>query len=247
MLLYGQKAIDSPELTIPHPRMAFRRFVLEPAVEIASELVHPELGWTLRRLLDHLNTATAYVAFAGLPGAGKSRLATAVAERTGARLITDPVEAAESPKAGLHDCRDLRFHRLCLDRRVEVLDSRSWPAESTESVSDFWFEQAEAYAHSWLPIPEKRQYDKWHDEARQRIVPAKLLVFLEIEPAISAARMPETMPGDPQFPSLSRLEAIGRRLRDLAAAPGRQPVLRLPAGDGERAVVETVAAVETMR
>ncbi len=54
VLLYGNQIIDSPELTIPHPRMAFRRFVLEPAVEIAGSMMHPTSGWTLGSLLRHL-------------------------------------------------------------------------------------------------------------------------------------------------------------------------------------------------
>src|SRR5262245_24890681 len=50
LLLYDQLEIESPELTLPHPRMSFRRFVLEPAAEIAAEMVYPINGWTIRRL-----------------------------------------------------------------------------------------------------------------------------------------------------------------------------------------------------
>jgi 2-amino-4-hydroxy-6-hydroxymethyldihydropteridine diphosphokinase len=41
ILLYGRTVMTSDELTIPHPRMSERRFVLEPLVEIAPELRHP--------------------------------------------------------------------------------------------------------------------------------------------------------------------------------------------------------------
>ena len=41
ILLYGEQMMNTPELTIPHPRMLERRFVLEPLVEIAPELRHP--------------------------------------------------------------------------------------------------------------------------------------------------------------------------------------------------------------
>jgi 2-amino-4-hydroxy-6-hydroxymethyldihydropteridine diphosphokinase len=43
LLLYGQQTIDTPELTVPHPRMAERPFVLAPLAEIAPGLVPP--GW----------------------------------------------------------------------------------------------------------------------------------------------------------------------------------------------------------
>ena len=44
LLLYGDTVIDVPGLCVPHPRMAQRRFVLDPLVEIAPALVVPGLG-----------------------------------------------------------------------------------------------------------------------------------------------------------------------------------------------------------
>ncbi len=41
LLLYGQDVSDAPELTLPHPRMWSRAFVLRPLVEIAPALVSP--------------------------------------------------------------------------------------------------------------------------------------------------------------------------------------------------------------
>ena len=43
LLLHGDETIDTPDLTIPHPRMAERPFVLVPLAEIAPDLVPP--GW----------------------------------------------------------------------------------------------------------------------------------------------------------------------------------------------------------
>lgn len=62
LLLYDDTAIDTPSLTVPHPRMSFRPFVLEPAVEIAPEMVHPTIGWSLERLLAHLDAGADAVA-----------------------------------------------------------------------------------------------------------------------------------------------------------------------------------------
>jgi 2-amino-4-hydroxy-6-hydroxymethyldihydropteridine diphosphokinase len=44
LLLYGEERIDTAELTVPHPRMAERAFVLVPLAEIAPELDVPGLG-----------------------------------------------------------------------------------------------------------------------------------------------------------------------------------------------------------
>ena len=38
ILLFGNAVIDTPRLTVPHPRMLERRFVLEPLLEIAPDL-----------------------------------------------------------------------------------------------------------------------------------------------------------------------------------------------------------------
>lgn len=50
----GQVVMETDELTLPHPAMQERRFVLEPLAEIAPEMMHPVLGLTMRELLARL-------------------------------------------------------------------------------------------------------------------------------------------------------------------------------------------------
>ncbi len=44
LLLFGQRQLDSPELTLPHPRLHLRAFVLRPLLDLAPDLHHPVLG-----------------------------------------------------------------------------------------------------------------------------------------------------------------------------------------------------------
>ena len=54
ILLFGDAVLDSPEVTIPHPAMHERRFVLEPLAEIAPEVRHGVLDQTILELRDAL-------------------------------------------------------------------------------------------------------------------------------------------------------------------------------------------------
>ncbi len=51
ILYYDDRVIRLPELTVPHPRMADRRFTLMPLVEIVPHMVHPVLKRNNRQLL----------------------------------------------------------------------------------------------------------------------------------------------------------------------------------------------------
>ncbi|MFZ0278951.1 MAG: 2-amino-4-hydroxy-6-hydroxymethyldihydropteridine diphosphokinase [Candidatus Sulfotelmatobacter sp.] len=54
ILLFDGTIIDSTDLTIPHPALQQRRFVLEPLAEIAPGVLHPVLKKTIRELVDAL-------------------------------------------------------------------------------------------------------------------------------------------------------------------------------------------------
>ena len=59
ILYFGDRIIQDPQLTIPHPEITNRRFTLIPMAEIAPELLHPKLGITQKDLLENCQDKSA--------------------------------------------------------------------------------------------------------------------------------------------------------------------------------------------
>ena len=59
ILLFGDSIVEEPGLTIPHPAMHERRFVLEPLAEIAPDVRHPVFMRTIKELRDALPSGQA--------------------------------------------------------------------------------------------------------------------------------------------------------------------------------------------
>jgi pantoate--beta-alanine ligase len=92
LLLYDALVLDTANLTIPHPRMSQRRFVLAPAAEIAPEMLDPVSGRSLRDLCASLERSVALVTTIG-----ELREQTVNARREGKRIGLVPTMGA------LHD------------------------------------------------------------------------------------------------------------------------------------------------
>jgi 2-amino-4-hydroxy-6-hydroxymethyldihydropteridine diphosphokinase len=225
LLLYDQVVRQTPSLVLPHPRMAWRRFVLEPAALVGGDMVHPLTGWTVRRHLDHLNSSAPYMAITGPMPARRTELARQVALQSGSQAIL----AAPTSRRPQASSEDATGHAGPLG--LEFLASWSallapdWPGWSAAAgvVSDFWFDEAML----WLPRPQQEHGALW-EQARAVVVRPRLIVFLEEQ-------------GDaPLLPD-------GRELLALATRTGQGPLLRLSGDDPDAALSETLAAMAAMK
>jgi 2-amino-4-hydroxy-6-hydroxymethyldihydropteridine diphosphokinase len=261
LLLYDRRVLRTPSLTLPHPRMSWRRFVLEPAAEVAGSMLHPTTGWTVDRLLAHLDTAREYVAIAGGIGSGKTFLARRLAEALPAarwiaarwiavrwiaeRPDTERLERFYAEPAGNAWRTELEF----LHERARLLadDDPRWSDAARPTVSDFWFDQSAAFARRWLPARRYREFLGLWQDARQGVVRPKLIVLLDVP----ADRMLERIRrrGRPYECSLEpkRLEQIHQAVLDQAEEPDQGPILRLTDEDPDTALAEVTAAMEAMR
>jgi 2-amino-4-hydroxy-6-hydroxymethyldihydropteridine diphosphokinase len=153
LLLYDRLILDTPELTVPHPRMMFRRFVMEPAAEIAPALVHPLLGWRLDKIQAHLATARNYIALFAPPG--YSHFTRELAARLHAAIpssirIADPAATDDLlPPVCTRAACSAR-----LERQTRLLGRTRWGETSSNCdellVSDFWIGQSAIEASAWL-------------------------------------------------------------------------------------------------
>jgi 2-amino-4-hydroxy-6-hydroxymethyldihydropteridine diphosphokinase len=231
VLLFDSLELDDPQLAIPHPAMAFRRFVLEPAAEVAPQMVHPGTSWTVSELLQHLNTAAPYLAIGGPVGGGQSQLADALATADRA-IIHDPVAdsaataAADSPSPDLSE--GLKF-----EQRAAVVTAAMNLGKSL-TISDFWLPQGflEAQAAG-------NQVDAAVFES---VLPPKLLVVLGAASDPPRQNSP-TLPSDPD----DELDKAHEQRLWQQAFAARPPRLRGPVLFPQRGAAEVEAAIEAMR
>lgn len=92
LCLFGAEIIDGPTLVVPHPAMWYRRFVLDPAVEVARSMTHP----ILRQTIEELRNAAM---------ARPLRIEVA----SGTRSEDEIVSIVEHLKANVDDLREVQF------------------------------------------------------------------------------------------------------------------------------------------
>lgn len=221
LLLYDQAVLETPELTLPHPRMSFRRFVLEPAADVAADLLHPTTGWTVARLLEHLNTAKAYVAVL----AASPALAHALAAAFSARVVSlDWVGYAH----GNEDLQERMVRSFAAS-----LDEAQWPSDGQLVVSN-------GRADEFLC----RQFEGPNDGRTTAFIRAaatpKLTIVWEADPPA-----PRTLADSPESVTAG-LAARRSQLRDVARLACAGPVCRLDAPSFDAALSEAIAAVRAM-
>jgi 2-amino-4-hydroxy-6-hydroxymethyldihydropteridine diphosphokinase len=194
LLLYDQYVCHTPALRIPHPRLAVRRFVLLPACQVAPDMLHPEIGWTISQLHEHLERAVPYFAITATSPALAEWLAELASLARNCRPIPDPLAGlpprrAPAPPPSLAHAPPLELARA----RAAAIDRRAWPDPHTPALSGFWIEEhlAEALAHA--PGQRQRIHALWQPLA-EAAMPPKLLVVYVAPEAIDPTAAPPAWP-----------------------------------------------------
>lgn len=249
LLLYDRVVQETPSLVIPHPRMAWRRFVLQPAAEVAPSMVHPTTGWTIARLLRHLETALPYVAVAGGIGAGKTDLARQITEHSSMRMIAEVLDSARldafyaDPASHAWET-ELEFLR----QRTQLLaaDSPEWTKDGRWSISDFWFDQSAAFARVWLAEDRLADFFERWNGCRADVVQPKLTVLLDVPGDELFRRVKDRGRVCERNLTQEQLDRIRQSVLEQTNEPDVGPVLRLTNQDSARSLEEVLAAIRAM-
>jgi 2-amino-4-hydroxy-6-hydroxymethyldihydropteridine diphosphokinase len=264
LLLYDDVIIDTPDLTIPHPRMATRRFVLEPAAEIAGDLIFPPAACTVRDLLSNISEPHPLIAVVGVPGSGASEVASVVADAVMGRPLHAP---AALPTADGGPRASLARWRQTLAAWSAPLDRHHWRDDGVATIADYWCDGLVAAAAEELDADELDDLRADTAAVAARSVTPCVVIMLVADSAaleeriafrshrsrdhtdvfadLAAAALVCDGSGDRVAPLLRLQERLLRRLRSTGdRAP--KAVITIAASDLSQAALESTAAVEAM-
>ncbi|MDN3725227.1 2-amino-4-hydroxy-6-hydroxymethyldihydropteridine diphosphokinase [Aequorivita sp. SDUM287046] len=177
--------LETEKLTVPHPQLEKRNFVLQPLVEIHATLVHPiskknintllaqtedestltkQSKWLTNPMREYNISQYSYIAIEGNIGAGKTSLATKIANDFNAKLILERFKDNPFLPKFYDDAARYAFPlemSFLADRYQQLLDDISQPDLFTHSViADYDISKSLIFAGITLPEEEYALYRK---------------------------------------------------------------------------------------
>lgn len=175
LLLYGQEVIDLPQLCVPHPRMHYRRFVLEPMTRIAPSVMHPTLGLTIQKLFDRMTRSPGLLVLLGLDDFRQKTLFQTLTLRLPA--ITLEIDCGSFSRYS--SPQTLSRHLEFLESYSECFSvNRFGDFKSPWIISSQWYDLAWINAQCDLSGSElDRFWDVW-SRLRKQVFEATLMIWL---------------------------------------------------------------------
>lgn len=187
ILLYGSEVIDSSYLTIPHPQMHLRSFVLEGLAALNGDFVHPVLKESLSELSLRLNGCDFFlnselpqlVSIAGIIGVGKTTLAKKLSTRLDFEMLPEPYNTNPF-LADVYDGKKelaLDSELYFLNARVEQLNNQTLEKGQTY-ISDYVFDKEPIYSRQTLNPKQLALYYKNYESSRFKVASPALVIYM---------------------------------------------------------------------
>jgi deoxyguanosine kinase len=187
LLLYGKETVNSPDLSVPHPQMHLRRFVLDGLCQLNGNMLHPVMGVSFKELNERLNgrdfalepDKPQLVSIAGNIGVGKTTLANKLASCFGCEVLLEPYD--ENPfmpdvYAGKKELA-LDSQLYFLTSRVEQLGQNRLQAGRI-CISDYVFDKEMIYAKRLLDAQQLSLYEKIYPPFAAQVASPALVIYM---------------------------------------------------------------------
>ena len=188
LLLFGQEIINLPNLTIPHPQMHLRSFVLNGLCRLNPNLLHPVIKEPVSELADRLvgcdfvlnPNLPQLISIAGIIGVGKTTLAKKLSKKLCCKLLLEPYD--QNPflpevYAGKKE--------LALNSQLYFLTARTKQlnpdilAPGRIIVSDYFFDKELIYANLLLNFQQLTLYKKIYPQFAEKVAPPVLIIYMQ--------------------------------------------------------------------
>ena len=236
LLLFGREIINNPSLTVPHPQMHLRSFVLMGLCELNPELVHPVINESVNELAVRLNGADyvlnpnvpQLVSIAGIIGVGKTTLAEKLAKLLGCKLLLEAYDTNPF-MADVYAGKK----QFALDSQLYFLTSRTEQlnpnilAREQIAVSDYIFDKEIIYARRLLDNQQLGLYEKTYPPFAGQVASPVLVIYLQDSAQGCLKRIHRRNRPYEQKIELQFLEALGSDYELLFADWKTCPVIRV--------------------
>lgn len=231
LLLYDNLILETDCLTLPHPRMSTRRFVLEPCVEIAGDALHPLAACTLDEMLASISSPRPHVAVVGVPATAAADIARAVSESSLGCLVTAPRPLPQATAPTQSWCSTL-------GEWCAALEEVDCDEGAQGIVTDFWLETLLVAARDTLDAGALVGFEGHFAKLAAEATAPQAVLLLVAPPARLA--------GDPWQTRLQEKLIAAIRDPEYRSPLKAKAVVMIDTTDASRAAADAVAAVEAM-
>jgi deoxyguanosine kinase len=187
LLLFEDKIIKTPELTVPHPQMHLRSFVLAGLCRLKPKLLHPVMNVPIDELAARLNgynftfepDKPHLISIAGNIGVGKTTLANKLAECFECNVLFEPYDAnpfMPEVYAGKNELA-LDSQLFFLTSRIEQLNPDNLVSGKI-CISDYVFEKELIYAGALLNSRQLELYEEIYRPFVAKVTTPVLVIYL---------------------------------------------------------------------